>query len=75
VQVLLGILALVAIAFSPPTTIPLPQGSPAAVDVIITTAHQVVGAILLACATLLMLGTYRFLSLEARPSTREVAGA
>ena len=55
VQVVLGVIAAIA------TGISAPAATPSAIDAAVTTAHQGVGAALLACATALTLFTYRLL--------------
>jgi cytochrome c oxidase assembly protein subunit 15 len=71
VQVILGILALVAISFSPAS------GAASPIDVAITTVHQAVGAVLLACAVSLMLWYYRLVqpvvAVNATPSSHAVS--
>jgi hypothetical protein len=68
VQVALGISALAATGTAGQT---YPRPAP---DVILTTAHQAVGAILLACVVALMLWSYRLLS-PGLVQTDEPAGA
>jgi hypothetical protein len=61
VQLILGVAALVAVTV-------VPEGAtPAAADVILTTAHQATGAILLSAAVLAALWTFRML----RPAAAE----
>ena len=68
VQLTLGVAALVAVTI-------VPEGSePSAADVVLTTAHQATGAILLSAAVLAALWTYRLLRPAAADGTDRVEG-
>jgi len=67
VQVLLGIAALIATGFSPPT------GEPTVADVTITTIHQAVGALLLAHAVVLLLWFHRLVRPDRSDASHEAA--
>lgn len=64
VQILLGILAFVAVSLRRSAEIP-------AWEVIVTTAHQAAGAILLGLAALLMAWSHRLIREQERPSASE----
>ena len=62
-QVALGIAALIAVGIRPA------DSPPSTSDVILTTTHQAVGAVLLACVVTLMAWCHRLLEPEARQAT------